>query len=567
MDNYLNRAIFFLAAFALSSVFAQQGINLTELSAKDTASFETYSKRIALVQDSIVAMQAEIEGVKQRASSSMPALEPKGEYEKQTDFDARKAKWEKELSEKTQRDVKVFADRLAEFEKAKKKIEENQASLYCFVEIKSNPPAASVSVNGTALGATPLEYNNFLPGYMVIKIQRENYEPWDTTLTLQAGQKLKLNVALTEASIFSKEEELDFPQILAKDTTTAGYYKRIRRVKARGEQVDGERDIIFEKYMKSRPVLEPQQPGETVRDFERRQYLLRADSIKYTDWLQQKHGAYKNKLARTIRVLENYIIETESLVITEAPANPLVALGAYDADKEFFEIEVFDTTSAQSPFYFVGKVGIPLDTAKVMNRSLEGFLVGVSYLNYPFVYRDSSFNLAMKELILSRREVPLKVDGVFKPIARFEGMEGYAVWRAHADSLLNGTLKPQSLDVNYALSAKEGASGGLGLRGWTRILTFAAAATCGTLAVMKHSKAGEYKDSYNNLNNTQPRAERDGNGDYTQRYKEAYTQWYKDNHVALENDKDAVKSNEGSRNIFGAVAGVFAVAGTLTFVF
>ncbi|MDR2554532.1 MAG: PEGA domain-containing protein [Fibromonadaceae bacterium] len=567
MNIYINRAIFFLATFALSSVFAQQGapvalpttpLNLAELSAKDTASFETYSKRIALVQDSIVAMQAEIEGVKQKASSSMPALEPKGEYEKQVDFDARKAKWEKELSEKTQRDIKVFADRLAELEKTKKKIEENQASLYCFVEIKSNPAAAAVSVNGTALGATPLEYNNFLPGYMVIKIQKENFEPWDTTLTLQAGQKLKLNVALAEASIFSKEEELDFPQILAKDTTTQGYYNRIKRVKARGEQIDGEREIIFDKYIKSRPVLPPKQPGETARDYERKQYLLRADSVKYVERLNQKHGAYKEKLARTIKVLENYIIESESLIITEAPSSPLVALGAYDADKEFFDIEVFDTTSVQSPFYFVGKVGIPLDTAKVMNRSLEGFLISISYLNYPFVFGDSSFNLAMKELILSRREVPLKVDGAFKPIARFEAKEGYAAWRAHADSLLNGTLKPQSLDVNYALSVKEGAAGGgLGWRGWTRILTFAAAASSTTLAVMSHLNVVKYTDRFNNISKTRPSGVS----------KEEYTIWYTNNHESMQRNLDTVRDNETSRNISSVAAGVFAVAGILTFVF
>jgi len=553
----MNRVIFLLVAFALSSVFAQGiPLNLTELSAKDTASFETYSKRLALVQDSITAMQAEIEKVKQSAAASMPALEPKGEYEKQVDFDARKAKWEKELGEKTQRDVKVVTDRIAELEKAKKKIGENQASLYCFVEIKSNPVAASVSVNNTELGVTPLEYNNFLPGYMAIRVQKAGYEPWDTTLTLQAGQKLKLNVALQEASIFSQEEELDFPQILAKDTTTAGYYKRIKRVKARGRQVDGERDIIFEKYLKSRPVVQPKQPGETPQDFERRQYLVRRDSIKYAEWLQEKHGAYKNKLTRTINALEDYIIEVESMVITEAPLNALMALGAYDADKETFEVEVFDTLNTKSPFYFVGKVGVPLDTAKVMNRSIEGFLVSISYLNYPFVVRDSSFNLAMKELILSRKEVPLKVDGEFKRLGRFEAMEGYGAWRAHADSLLSGDLKPHGLDVSYALSGSgkdASAGGGLGWRGWTRILTFVGAATCGTLAVMKHLEVGDATDKFNDIKKNRP----------NMTSIDEYRQWYGD----LKHNEDIVRDNEKSRNIFGAVAGGFAVVGILTFVF
>jgi hypothetical protein len=555
--DYVYRAIFFLVPFALSSAFAQEGavpstansLNLAELSARDTASFETYSKRHALVQDSIAAMQAEIENVKQRASSSMPVLEPKGEYEKQADFDVRRAKWEKELGEKTQRDVKVIADRLAEFEKARKKIEENQISLYCVVEIKTNPGAASVYINKTEMGVSPLEYNNFLPGYMAIRIQKENYEPWDTTLTLQPGQKLKLNVALPEASIFSKEGELDFPQILAKDTTTEGYSQRIKRVQARGEQVDGERDIMLAKYIKSRPVLEPQQPGETLQDFERRQYLLRRDSVKYADWLQQKHEAYKNKLVRTIKTLEDYITETESLLITETPLNAQIALGAYDADKEFFEIEVLDTLNTMSPFHFVGRVGVPLDTAKAMNRSIEGFSASISYLNYPFVFGDSSFNLAMKELALSRKAVPLKVEGEFKRQTRFEGMEGYAAWRAHADSLLSGALKP-GLDFAAAGS-------GLSLRGWARILAFTATATFGTLAVMKHLKAGEYTDKFNDINNTkQPTMS-----------KEEYTKWYDNNKGALKDNEDVVRDSEKYRNIFGVAAGGFAVAGILTFVF
>jgi len=560
----MNRVIFLLVAFALSSVFAQEAasihLNLAELTAKDTASFETYSKRSALVQDSIIAMQAEIEKVKQSAAASMPVLEPKGEYEKQADFEARKANWEKELSEKTQRDVKAVADRIAELEKAKKKIEENQILLYCFVEIKSKPAAASVFVNSKELGVTPLEFNNFLPGYMVIRVQKEGYEPWDTTLTLQAGQKLKLNAALREASIFSQEEELDFPKILAKDTTTAGYYSRIKMVKARGKQVDGERDIIFEKFVKSRPVFEPKRPGETPQDFERRQYLVRRDSIKYAEWLQEKYDTYKNKLARTIETLEDYIIDAESMVITEAPLNALMALGAYDADKEVFDVYVFDTLDAKSPFNFVGKVGVPLDTAKVMNRSIEGFLVGISYLNYPFVVKDSSFNLAMKELILSRKSVPLKVDGEFKRIDRFEAMDGYGAWRAHADSLLNGMLKPQGLDLNYALSgggkeAVSGGGGGLGWRGWTRIVAFTATAAFGTLAVMKNMKVADYKDKFNKINNDKNKPTTNVNGEYSQWYAEVKHNW------------DAVNDNEKSRNIFSGLAGGFAAVGILTFVF
>jgi len=525
-------------------------LNLAELSAKDTASFETYSKRRALVQDSISATKNEIENVKKKTLSAMPALEPKSEFEKQAEFDARKTKYEKELDEKTKRDSKPLIDRLAELEKAWKKIGDNQALLYCSLDIKTSPEAASIWLNKEEIGASPAKYELALPGYTVIRIQKENYEPWDTTLTLQPAQKIKINVVLQEKSIFSKEGELDFPKILAKDTTAGGYRERIKRVEARSSQIDGEIKTMLDNFSNTYPALEPQKPDETAQDFERRKTDWANEGTRQYGMLMKKHEAYKSKLMRTIKVLEDNIIAAESQFITEAPLNTLIALGAYDADKEVFEIEAFDTLSNKSPFRFVGTVGIPRDTAKIMNRSLDGFLVSISYLNYPFVFGDSSFNLAMKELSLSRKAIPLKVEGAFKPIGRFEAMEGYGAWRAHADSILSGQLKMQGLGLDYALkgggeAADLAGSGGLGWRGWTRILTFTATAALGTLAVMKHLDAEDAKKKIKNIDPYKSDADR--------------AAWFK--------QKKNVEDSESSRNMFSIGVGVFAVGGILTFVF
>jgi len=537
-------------------VAANPPLNLAELSAKDTASFETYSKRMALVQDSITAMRAEIENSKKRSASQMPALGPKGEFEKQAEFDARKAKWEKDLEEKTIREAKPFSDRLAELEKAKKKIEANQTSLYSTIEIKTNPASASISLNREEIGASPVEYKLALPGTTVITVQKENYDTWDTTFTLQPAQKIKINVALQEKSIFSKEGELDFLKILAKDTTVAGYRERIKRVEARDEQIEKEMKAILENFGNSYPALEPQGQYETAQEFEHRKTAWNNEGVKQVSVLKQKYEVYKNKLIRTIEVIKDNIVVTEGMSISETPLSAKITLGAYDVEREVFEVEVQDTASSKTPFYFSGIVGIPRDTAKVMNRSVEGFLTSVSYLNYPFVFGDSSFNLAMKGISISRKAVPLKVDGAFKPIGRFEAMEGYGAWRAHADSLLNGALKAQGLDINYALKAdkakaveKDGGSG-LGWRGWTRILTFTAAAALGTVAIMKQMDASDNTDKITKLGPPPPAAL-------------GYDVWSKE-YLDYANKR---QDSENSRNIFGACASVFAVGGILTFVF
>jgi hypothetical protein len=551
-------------------------LNLAELSAKDTASFETYTRRLALVQDSINATQKEIDNSKKRTAAQMPPLEPKGEYEKQSEFDERKAKRERELGERMMRDYKPFAERLSELEKAKKKIEDNRSSLYCSVEIKTNLPA-SIVLNNEEIGTSPAKFDRVLPGNTVIKLLKDKYEPWDTTLTLQPAQKLKLNVTLQEKSIFSKEDEINFSKIIARDTTIQGYRARMEKVKARIKQVDGEIKIILEDFSKTYPPLEPKKAEETAQDFERRQVIWRDEGIRQAGVLKYKHETYTNQLVRSLNALENNIVATESQLIAETPPNARITLGAYDVEREIFEFEAQDTSKVKSPFIFAGKVGIPRDTAKVMNRSTDGFLVGVSYLNYPFVSRDSSFNLAMKDLALSRKAVSLRVEsGSFKPLSRFELMEGYGKWRAHADSLLNGALRTNScLDLDYVIGKKKcegfstaatataepptqsGSSSGLGLgfgwRTWTRIFTFTAATVLGIVAVNKHL------DSVNNadLANKETTKMQNNPNDINYSIWEENQRRYQNR----SNDSEKEKVN------FSIGAGIFAIAGGLTFVF
>jgi len=551
-------------------------LNLAELSARDTASFETYTRRLALVQDSINAMQKEIDNSKKRTASQMYHLEPKGEYEKQSEFEERKAKRERELGERMIRDYKPYSERLAELEKAKKKIEDNRAALYCTLEISTNP-AASIFLNNEEVGTSPAKYDRVIPGSTVIKLLKDNYEPWDTTLTLQPAQKLKFNITLQEKSIFSKEGEINFQKIILRDTTVQGYLVRMEMVRTRMSQVDVEIKNLLENFGKIYPPLEPKRPEETDQDFNQRQLVWRDEGIRQVGVLKYKHETYTNQLVRTLKILENNIVATESQLIVETPPNAQITLGAYDVETEIFEFEIQDTAKTKSPFIFIGKLGIPRDTAKAMNRSTDGFLVGVSYLNYPFVFKDSSFNLAMKDLALSRKAIPLQSEGGFKPLSRFELMEGYGKWRSHVDSLLSGSLKVNNcLDLDYVvgkkmcdangvattvtadLSTQSGSSEGLSWRGWARIATFGAAAIFGAIAIKKHQESLDYANQVNRETSNINKADPNDPG-----YAQAVDEMAKRRERYR---KRFIESNDSKVN-FSIGASVFAVAGALTFVF
>jgi hypothetical protein len=534
-------AILFLASAAISQeatwLASNRSLNLAELTAKDTASFETYSRRLALVQDSISATHKAIESTKKNTILFMPKLEPKDEYERQVEYDARKAKWDKELFDRTERDTKSNITRLAELEKAKKKIEENQVSLYSSVNIKSSPEAASIWLNEKEIGTTPADYSLLIPGTVKISISKEGYNPWDTTFVAASKTKYKLYADLEEKSIFSTENEIDFVKFLSKNTTVEGYEDRIRIIEARKEEVGEEIKKMLEDF-----------GGEQHKVAE----------------FQRKYEVYKQKLERSVVVLNDYIIATQSMVVSEPSFGAKIELGAYDADKEQFELTVQDSASEKSPFLFKGRVGVPRDTAKAMNRTVSGFVASLQFINFPFEAGAGKVNLAMSRLSLSKNGLDLKVEGSFNELMRYRFEAGYEAWRLRADSLLSGSLKPQGLGYTYAMGAKEAAEdvyaaksedsgGGLGWRGWTRIIAFTAAAALGGFAVYKHLEAQRKKDDLKDLIK---KASADDSAIIE-------ADWLKE----YDENADVVRENESQRNIYGGAAGVFAAGGIVTFFF
>ncbi|MCL2260327.1 MAG: PEGA domain-containing protein [Fibromonadales bacterium] len=537
-------------------------LDLVALSAKDTASFETYSKRLALVQDSISATHAVIELIKKNVQSMMPVLEPRSEFEKQSEYDERKTKWDREFYERTQRDTKSFSMRLTELERAKKKIEENQAAMYSSLVIKSMPDAASIWIGMEEIGATPVEYNYLIPGAIKLSVRKEGYNTWDTTFQATPKAKFMFNVELDEKSIFNQENEINFARFLTQDTTADGYRQRIIAIEMRKIQVGEELNQIQIDFANSYPPLKPQQLGESPGDFNKRRDAWAQGGMKQVAEFQQKHEAYVQKLNRCIAVLNDYIIVAQSIIMSEPAIGAKIELGAYDADKEQFELVAQDGANEKSPFYFTGKVGVPRDTAKVMDRAMPGFAASLQFINFPFVSGSSEVNLAMSRLQLSRGGMDLKVEGSFSEIEQYRQAAGYANWKLRADSLLSGSLKPQGLDYAYAMnksatkfSKSEGGSGSsfLGWRGWTRLLTFGAAAGLTMGAVFKQININDRLDEIDILKAGVPHPGVAANDD----------KWK----VDYNSKKKSVERNELQRNLFGLAAiGCFA-AGGVTFLF
>jgi len=153
--------------------------------------------------------------------------------------------------------------------------------------------------------------------------------------------------------------------------------------------------------------------------------------------------------------------------------------------------------------------------------------------------------------IKSLPESPAEIVSLLKNIGLKMGLD------MAAGAAANLTNSPIPANVPKE-SSSDGGGGGFGLKQQSMILAFTAAAAFGAVGIAKHLKAGNYIDKINDMRNDPNRPRKD---DLTRRGE--YNLWVKDWNTKA----TILNDSETYRNIYFAGAGVFAVAGALTFVF
>ncbi|MCA1584184.1 MAG: PEGA domain-containing protein [Acidobacteria bacterium] len=62
--------------------------------------------------------------------------------------------------------------------------------------VESRPPGARVTVDGKAVGTTPLTLESLTVGTHEVRIERDGYTPWTTTVTVEAGARARVAASL-----------------------------------------------------------------------------------------------------------------------------------------------------------------------------------------------------------------------------------------------------------------------------------------------------------------------------------------------------------------------------------
>jgi len=285
--------------------------------------------------------------------------------------------------------------------------------------------------------------------------------------------------------------------------------------------------------------------------------LYRNDSTKIARSLRDKNFGYMARLDNAKKLMQDYIIQEQAKVSRTERRKVDMSLGAYDIERQEFELNMRDVYSEKYPFDYSGKVKIPSAQAEVIDRKTDDFTVSIDYINYPFMVNGIKTFPGAKKAYVFYKDQEFKNEGIFKNVDGFENVDGYLEWAMYADSLISGKLSPRFLDASFAMQ-KVKYKEDTGPSWWTlprivRVVAFTiSAASLGT-AIWQNSKVSSKVKS---LEKTFEDAENSMfDADYQGKY-EAYNK-----------QKSELRSVENWRNIFYISAGTFGVVGVVSFAF
>nr|AGS51868.1 hypothetical protein [uncultured bacterium contig00118] len=300
--------------------------------------------------------------------------------------------------------------------------------------------------------------------------------------------------------------------------------------------------------------------------------------------LQQKNSLYISRLERAAELMRDYIIQEQAKVLSTEKHKPQIGLGAYNANSQYYGFGMSNSENSNVLFSYSGHFKIPEPKAKEMNNQATDLTASIEYINFPFVIQGAKFFPGAKKARIFYKDEELPTAGSFHGFPSLEQYPGYAEWKQQADSLTSGILSPRNLDSLHAMStgtptievkqpsadtsvappkiesgiATQGAPSKSSFGLFKTVLRWTSIGLCATSIGLGLNQNREVAKKNDTKNERYGEAAAAASGDINT---------YRDKYNAYTTSKEQLKDAENMRNAFYVAAGVFGLAGILTFVF
>lgn len=198
----LATAVFADNAAVADSVPVQEpvpGLDLPKLTAQDSEDYGEYSRRIALVEDSSRALEGLLQGRMESTTDSLPPLEPQGENEPDSVFEARKFQYDVDMHKAMQakEDAAAMMTRLGELKAAANTLKKIQMGMFASLLVNTVPEKASVKISSQPQTLeSPARFTQVVPESLTVTVNLDGYEAQNLPLVLKARENREMDVTL-----------------------------------------------------------------------------------------------------------------------------------------------------------------------------------------------------------------------------------------------------------------------------------------------------------------------------------------------------------------------------------
>jgi hypothetical protein len=257
--------------------------------------------------------------------------------------------------------------------------------------------------------------------------------------------------------------------------------------------------------------------------------------------------------------MQDYIIQEQTKVMNTERRKVVMSLGAYNVEKQEFELSMNDINSKTVPFNYTGKIKITPAQAQIIDRKTDDFTVSLDYINFPFIVDSNSLFPGVKKGYVFYKDQEFPQAGSFQNVPGFEKHPNYLEWALRADSMLSGKLSPRKLDSLYAMS-KVKYKEDKGPSWWTaprviRVIALTLSAAGVGVGIWQNHEASSRKDKLKDTEGKWHDAVKAG-GANADNVKKEY-----------DRDKDRLNNFENYRNISYISAGALGGIGLVSFFF
>lgn len=186
-------------------------LDLTKLSAEDSDDYGEYTRRIELVETRAKALEDSLQVKMASVADTLPPLEPKGENETDSAYDARQFQHDVNLHKlmREKEDAAAMMARLGELKAAANTLKKIQMGMFATLLVNTVPEQASVKISSQPQTlVSPAKFEQVVPESLTVTVNLDGYETQNLPLVLKARENREMDVtlvALADASESVKE--------------------------------------------------------------------------------------------------------------------------------------------------------------------------------------------------------------------------------------------------------------------------------------------------------------------------------------------------------------------------